>query len=78
MEYWRILLFKDIYNYGGIKESNHKKVSAKWDIAMHLPEAVQKKFLLTIGEYILKVYKYNMKLRSGEIDPAEMQQESED
>lgn len=31
-EYWRIMLFKDIYNYSGIKESNPKKVSNKWDI----------------------------------------------
>ena len=35
-DYWRILLFKDIYNYGGIKESGDstsKKVVAKWDIS---------------------------------------------
>ena len=64
-DYWRILLFKDIYNYGGIKESGdaaNKKVVAKWDIAMHLPESIQRKFLVTVSEYILKVYRYNQKL----------------
>ena len=41
VNYWRILLFKDWYNYGGIKESgNEKKVVAKWDIALHLPESI--------------------------------------
>lgn len=42
-EYWSILLFKDIFNYGGIKESggtSSRKVTAKWDIALHLPQAV--------------------------------------
>ncbi len=41
VEYWRILLFKDMYNYGGIKESSDRKVvAAKWDIALHLPESI--------------------------------------
>ncbi len=63
MEYWRILLFKDWYNYGGIKEgTGDKKVVAKWDIALHLPESIQRKFLLTVSEYILKVFRYNQKL----------------
>jgi hypothetical protein len=60
VEYWRILLFKDWYNYGGIKEgTGDKKVVAKWDIALHLPESIQRKFLLTVSEYILKVFRYN-------------------
>jgi hypothetical protein len=63
VEYWRILLFKDWYNYGGIKEgTGDKKVVAKWDIALHLPESIQRKFLLTVSEYILKVFRYNQKL----------------
>jgi hypothetical protein len=64
-EYWRILLFKDIYNFGGVKEDGEKKITAKWDIAAHLPEAVQRKFLLIVSEFILKVYRYNQKLESG-------------
>ena len=66
VDYWRILLFKDMYNYGGIKEGNNKKVTSKWDIALHLPEAIQKKFVLTIGEFILKVYKYNQRIRNNQ------------
>eukprot|EP00347_Sterkiella_histriomuscorum_P016015 403354822 len=72
-EYYKILLFKDYYNFGGIKESNPSKVSNKWDICLHLPEAIQKKFLITIGEFILKVYKHNKKmLESGQYDRAHM------
>lgn len=59
VEYYRILLFKDFYNYGGIKESNPEKVSSRWDIVLHLPEITQKKFLFIVAEYVLKVYKYN-------------------
>ena len=40
VDYWRILLIKDFYNYGGIKESSCTKVSSRWDIALHLPEAI--------------------------------------
>jgi len=43
-EFYSILLYKDMYNFGGIKESVPDLVSAKWDIAHHLPEAVQNKF----------------------------------
>ena len=62
VDYWRILLFKDYYNFGGIKESDFSKVASRWDIALHLPEAIQRKFLYIVGEYLLKVYKYNVKL----------------
>jgi len=65
-DYWRMLLFKDNYNYGGIRESTMNKVTGKWDIVNHLPEAIQKKFLLIVGEFLLKVYKHNTRrLRAG-------------
>jgi hypothetical protein len=38
-EFWRILLFKDLKNYAGFKESNPKDVSYSFDIVNHLPEA---------------------------------------
>ena len=67
VEYWRTLLFKDWYNQGGIKEGTaDKKVIAKWDIALHLPESIQRKFLLTVSEYILKVFRYNTRLQHAE------------
>lgn len=64
-DYWSILLFKDIYNYGGVKEQpGNRIVNQKWDIALHLPVALQRKFNLIVGEFILKVYKHNQRLRS--------------
>ena len=70
-EYWSILLFKDLYNYGGIKESEPEKVCARWDIVQHLPEITQKQFRLIVGEYILKVYRYNQKLQTRKTDKGE-------
>ena len=43
-EFYSILLYKDMYNFSGIMESAPEKVTARWDIAHHLPEAVQNKF----------------------------------
>jgi site-specific DNA-cytosine methylase len=62
-EYWRILLFKDSFNMAGVRESNPGKVASKWDIAMHLPEAIRQNFVLVVGEFILKVYKHNIKIK---------------
>lgn len=61
VEYYHILLFKDIYNFGGIKESQPDQISSRWDVCNHLPEVTQKKFLYLIGEFILKVSRYNKK-----------------
>lgn len=63
VEYWRILLFKDYYNFGGIKESNPECVQFNWDIALHLPEAIRAKFKFTVAEYLHKVYKFNERRR---------------
>lgn len=69
-EYWRILLFKDNFNYGGVRESSPGKVASRWDIALHLPEAIQKNFLYIVGEFILKVYKHNIKSKiEGDENP---------
>jgi hypothetical protein len=65
VEYYSILLFKDMYNYGCIKESQPETVSQKWDIAHHLPEAVQNKFRMQTADYLLKVSRYNIKRRAS-------------
>jgi hypothetical protein len=62
VEGWKILLFKDRYNYGGIKESTEEKYSEKWDIVGHLPQITRKAFRLIAGEFVYKVYKYNKEL----------------
>ena len=56
---WKILLFKDRFNYGGIKESSKGLVTCEFDLKNHLPAKVSNLFLLLIGEYILKIYQYH-------------------
>jgi len=46
------MLFKDIYNFGGVKESQPERIQSRWDIARHLPEVTQKKFLYLVAEFI--------------------------
>jgi len=58
-EYWSILLFKDPFNFAGIKESDPSRVNNRWDIVLHLPAVTQKKFLYLTAEFILKVSRHN-------------------
>lgn len=58
-EYWQILLFKDIYNYAGITESNPDRLFAELNIVRHLPEAIRHKFKYTVMELCTKALKFN-------------------
>lgn len=79
VEAWKILLFKDRYNYGGIKESAaEEKYFDKWDIVKHLPEVTRKAFRITTGEYIFKVFKYNKELDKKRAAGLLTEQEAED
>ena len=60
---WKILLFKDRFNYGGIKESSTGLVTCEFDLKNHLPEKVSNLFLTLIGEYILKTYQFTQEGR---------------
>ena len=75
VEYWRILLFKDRYNFGGIKESSPESVAFSWDVASHLPEGVRGAFRLTVAELLFKVYRYNDKRRIEVQNTATTQEE---
>lgn len=71
-EFYRVLLYKDLFNWGGIRESSPDIVSAKWDMSNHLPEAVQKKFKMHLADYLLKVHRFNTKLRADQGAKGEM------
>lgn len=71
------MLFKDPHNFGGIKESDKEKVASKWDIALHLPQVTQRKFLFLIADFILKVHRYNKKLQKQRPIGELMQQKEE-
>jgi hypothetical protein len=61
-EFWQILLFKDIYNYSGITESNPDRLFAELNIVKHLPESIRHKFKFTVMELCTKTLKFNRKL----------------
>jgi hypothetical protein len=75
-EFYSILLYKDMYNFSGIVESAPEKVTARWDIAHHLPEAVQNKFKMQMADYVLKVSRYNAKRRAANAPIIEEKPES--
>jgi len=51
-EEWKILLFKDRFNYGGMAEGEKTLVKCEFDLKKHLPEKVSIYFLTMIGEFI--------------------------
>jgi DNA polymerase epsilon subunit 1 len=58
--YWKIVLFKDFYNYMGIQENeaHSDKVMSKFTIAEFLPPILEKDFISLISDYILKLYRF--------------------
>ena len=74
-EGWRILLFKDQYNYGGVKESQSDRCSTVWNISKHLPEALQGEFRRLVGEYLLKVYRHHERKKQEELTAEQTQVE---
>lgn len=64
VEEWKILLFKDRFNYGGIRESSDGRVYCNFDLKNHLPEKVSKIFVTLIGEFILKNYQHVQEMRT--------------
>eukprot|EP01022_Parablepharisma_sp_SALTPOND_P011850 TRINITY_DN1509_c0_g2_i1.p1 TRINITY_DN1509_c0_g2~~TRINITY_DN1509_c0_g2_i1.p1 ORF type:complete len:2157 (+),score=297.67 TRINITY_DN1509_c0_g2_i1:3876-10346(+) len=75
INYWRLLLFKDIYNYGGIQEAQPNKIASCWNIGEYLPPAVEEVLLNTIAQYIHKIYSF-MQTRTEDEDLDEYGKES--
>jgi len=61
-EFWQILLYKDPFNYAGIPESNPESMSLHFNVNDHLPEAIRKKFKMTVVRFLTEVLKINLKL----------------
>lgn len=60
---WKVLLFKDRFNYGGIQydadSPNEKElVTCQFDLKNHLPENVSKMFIATVADFIFKNYRH--------------------
>ena len=61
VKYWKVLLFKDNYNYTGIpeqedEESNEIDIAYQWQIVEVLPPKIEEYFLSLIGEYVLTIH----------------------
>jgi hypothetical protein len=63
IEEWKTLMFKDRFNYGGIREESERRVTCNFDLKNHLPDKVSKIFLTMIGEFILKNYNHSVETR---------------
>ena len=58
VNYWRLLMFKDAYNYGGVQEEQQDKVVSCWNIAEYLPPAVEEILLNLIAQYVYGIHSY--------------------
>ena len=69
--YWKMLIFKDLYNYAGVpandtdndstekKESSEMpKIISKWTLSEFLPPILEKDFISLISDYIIKLYRF--------------------
>lgn len=75
--FWKILAFKDIYNFGGIQESQPKRFTSSWNIGEYLPPAVEDRFLAILAEYVFKIYNFmqthnDEELADNMLEPKEM------
>ena len=63
---WKMLLFRDMYNYAGIPSfeedennlSQIPKLETKWTLSEYLPKILEKDFLSIISDYLIKLYKF--------------------
>jgi DNA polymerase epsilon subunit 1 len=63
-KYYEILMWNDKYNYAGmnITKEDSGKLELNWNYSKYLPGSLKKQFLITISDYIVKVYQKKMDL----------------
>lgn len=66
-KYWRVLLLKDRFNYGGIVEDEEKKIDFCWNVSEYLPPQLGRQLLVTLADYINKVSKFIEKILQEDI-----------
>ena len=55
---WKILFFKDEYNYSGICEDSGCSIVTNWSISESLPLKLSSYFVAIISEYIHKLHTF--------------------
>lgn len=71
------MLFKDRFNFAGIKETAPEEVTMCSDIVQHLPQATRKRYEMIVKEFIAKVSKYNQKLLRRELEEDDFERQRE-
>ena len=67
--YWKMLMFKDLYNYAGVPASDidseeesqviqMPKIISKWTLSEFLPPILEKDFISLVSDYIIKLYRF--------------------
>jgi DNA polymerase epsilon subunit 1 len=63
--YWKVLLFKDNFNFAGISPSEADqeghfggKVVSKWTISQFLPPVLERDFISLTSDYLLKLHRF--------------------
>ncbi|KAL9300842.1 putative DNA-directed DNA polymerase [Arabidopsis thaliana] len=77
VHYWHSLLFMDQHNYAGIRATgdeisgNEVTIEPKWSVARHLPEYIQKDFIIIVATFIFGPWKFALEKKRGSAESLE-------
>jgi DNA polymerase epsilon subunit 1 len=78
VHYWHSLLFMDQYNYAGIRADDEISldevtIEPKWSVARHLPEYIERDFIIIIAKFIFDPWKFAIENKKGSSESLEAQ-----
>ncbi|OAP09577.1 TIL2 [Arabidopsis thaliana] len=77
VHYWHSLLFMDQHNYAGIRATGDEisgdevTIEPKWSVARHLPEYIQKDFIIIVATFIFGPWKFALEKKRGSAESLE-------
>ncbi|CAL9234448.1 unnamed protein product [Arabidopsis halleri] len=77
VNYWHSLLFMDQHNYAGIRATGDEisgdevTIEPKWSVARHLPEYIQKDFIIIVATFIFGPWKFALEKQRGSAESLE-------
>ncbi|KAG7653527.1 DNA polymerase epsilon catalytic subunit A C-terminal [Arabidopsis suecica] len=79
VHYWHSLLFMDQYNYAGIRATDDEIsldeviIEPKWSVARHLPEYIERDFIIIVAKFIFDPWKFAIEKKTGSSESLEAQ-----
>ncbi|CAL9214158.1 unnamed protein product [Arabidopsis halleri] len=79
VHYWHSLLFMDQYNYAGIRATDDEisldevTIEPKWSVARHLPEYIERDFIIIVAKFIFDPWKFAIEKKKGSSESLEAQ-----